>query len=72
MFTPEHYEHREHESNKRMNTEHRYIFEKGSKKHHCPECTKKRFVRYIDTQTDEYLPEHYGRCDRESKCGYFP
>lgn len=71
MFTPEHYEHREHESNKRMNTEHRYIFEKGSKKHHCPECTKKRFVRYIDTQTDEYLPEHYGRCDRESKCGYF-
>lgn len=54
-----------------MSTEHRYIFEKGSKKHYCPECSKKRFVRYIDTQTDEYLPEQYGRCDRESKCGYF-
>ena len=54
-----------------MNTEHRYIFEKGSKKHHCPECTKKRFVRYIDTETGEYLSEQYGRCDRESKCGYF-
>lgn len=54
-----------------MNTEHRYIFEKGGKKHRCPNCDKKRFVRYIDTQTGEYLPEQYGRCDRESKCGYF-
>lgn len=54
-----------------MNTEHRYIFEKGSKKHHCPNCDKKCFVRYIDTQTGEYLSEQYGRCDRESNCGYF-
>ena len=53
-----------------MNTEHRYIFEKGSKKHRCPNCDKKRFVRYIDTETGEYLPEQYGRCDRESKCSY--
>jgi len=51
-----------------MNTEHRYIFEKGSKKHRCPNCDKKRFVKYIDTETGEYLPDQYGRCDREINC----
>ena len=53
-----------------MNNEHRYILEKGSKKYCCPECAKMRFVRYIDTETGEYLPSQYGRCDRESKCKY--
>ncbi len=50
--------------------EHRYILEKGSKKHPCPECSKVRLVRYIDTETGDYLPGQYGRCDRESKCAY--
>jgi|TARA_B110000908_G_scaffold141819_1_gene169707 hypothetical protein len=53
-----------------MNTEHRYIFEKN-KKHLCPGCNKKRFVRYLDTYTKKHLPNNYGRCDRESKCSYF-
>jgi len=53
-----------------MNTEYRYILEKGSKKFICPQCGKKTFKRYIDTETNEYLPEQYGRCDRESKCTY--
>ena len=48
----------------------RYTLEKGSKKHHCPNCNKKTFVRYIDIVKNDYLPEQYGRCDRESKCSY--
>jgi hypothetical protein len=52
------------------NQQHRYSLEKGSKKHHCPDCNKKTFVLYIDTETGDYLPEQYGRCDRESNCSY--
>ncbi len=48
----------------------RYTLEKGSRKFICPNCGKKSFVRYIDTDTGGYLPEQYGRCDRESKCSY--
>ena len=52
------------------NQPHRYSLEKGSKKHHCPDCNKKTFVLYVDTETGDYLPEQYGRCDRESNCSY--
>lgn len=51
----------------------RYTLEKRSKKHICPHCGQKRFVRYIDSQTGEYLGFKVGRCDREISCGYhFP
>lgn len=50
--------------------EYRYTLEKGSRKHICPECGKKTFVRYVDEITSEHLPERYGRCDREQNCAY--
>jgi hypothetical protein len=45
--------------------------DRSSKKFQCPSCTKKTFVYYKDNETGAYLETVYGRCDRESKCGYF-
>lgn len=50
--------------------QYRFTFDKNSKKHKCPKCNKIRFVRYYDTLECKYLPEIYGRCDREINCGY--
>jgi hypothetical protein len=36
----------------------------------CPSCSRKELKRYVDLESGEYLPEHVGRCNRESKCGY--
>lgn len=48
----------------------RYKLDSSSKKHRCPACNKLRFVRYFDEVTATFAAEQYGRCDRESKCGY--
>ena len=47
-----------------------YSLEKGSKKHECPNCNKKRYVRYVNNETNEYADHEFGRCDREHECGY--
>ncbi len=48
----------------------RYKLDPGSKKYKCPNCGKFSLVIFIDIETSE-LMENYGRCDRESKCGFF-
>lgn len=48
----------------------KYSLDKSSKKFICPNCQKKTFVKYIETETNNYLSDEYGRCDRENKCGY--
>lgn len=50
-------------------TEFQFQLEGNSKKHPCPQCGQKRLVRYVDQQ-GQYLPDEYGRCDREQSCGY--
>jgi len=52
-----------------MNNQFKYKLDPGPKKYHCPRCNQRRFVRYID-EGGQYLPEQYGRCDREVNCGY--
>jgi hypothetical protein len=51
--------------------QYKYHLDKTSKKFNCPKCgKKKRFVKYIETETGNYADSQYGRCDRETSCGY--
>jgi len=50
--------------------EYRFTLDRSSKKFKCPECGQRTFVLYIDKETGEYIPEQYGRCDREDNCSY--
>jgi hypothetical protein len=49
----------------------RYQLDKSSRKFICPRCEKKRFVRFINIETGDYMPDQFGRCDREAECGHF-
>lgn len=48
----------------------RYALDNSSKKFICPNCHKRRFVRYRDSETGNYLADDYGRCDRQTQCSY--
>jgi hypothetical protein len=50
---------------------HRYTLASNKvKKLDCPYCgAKKHWQRYIDIETGEVLPEHWGCCDNRDKCG---
>lgn len=48
----------------------KFTLDKSSKKFVCPKCIKKSFVKYIKTETGNYLTDEFGRCDRETNCGY--
>jgi hypothetical protein len=48
----------------------KYSLDKSSKKFVCPACGKKRFVKYVDNETNSFLEDGSGRCDRESSCKY--
>ena len=53
---------------------HRFILEryKGQRtRYTCPACNiKSEFARYFDTENKYTFPDHVGRCNRESSCGY--
>jgi hypothetical protein len=53
---------------------HRFILEpyKGlTTRHDCPECNRKKtFTQYIDTETNQPIACHVGRCERIDNCGY--
>jgi predicted RNA-binding Zn-ribbon protein involved in translation (DUF1610 family) len=51
--------------------QYRYQLDKSSNKYSCPQCGKKTLVRFIDTNSGHHIDDGSGRCDRESKCGYF-
>lgn len=54
-----------------MSIQYRFSLDKSSKKFTCPQCQKRTFVRYKDSENDTYIePDYIGRCDRENKCGY--
>jgi hypothetical protein len=48
----------------------KFSLDKSSKKFRCPSCELKRMVRYVDIETSEYVEDIFGRCDRETSCGY--
>jgi Domain of unknown function (DUF6371) len=41
-----------------------------STRYNCPQCTEKKFTRYVDMATGEHLSDGVGRCNRVDNCGH--
>lgn len=50
--------------------QYKYTLDKSSKKFVCPNCHQKTFVKYIDIETQNYLVDDFGKCDRLTNCNY--
>jgi len=48
----------------------KYTLDRSSKKFICPACNKKTFVKYIETETKNYIDAEFGKCDRQQNCNY--
>ncbi|MDO8317243.1 MAG: DUF6371 domain-containing protein [Flavobacterium sp.] len=46
----------------------KYSLDKSSKKFICPNCNKKKYVKYVDNESNRYLDDGSGRCDNDSSC----
>ena len=49
----------------------KYILDTSPRKYKCKGCNKSTLVKFINTETGELLSSEFGRCDRESNCGFF-
>lgn len=47
------------------------MLDKSSRKYLCPQCGKKKLVKYVDLASGELQSGEFGRCDREDSCGYY-
>ena len=48
----------------------KFTLDTSSKKFICPNCNKRTFVLYVDNETNNFLTDEFGRCDRETECSY--
>lgn len=51
--------------------QYKYKLDTSSNKFRCKKCNKNTLVKFIDIETTNLMPDDFGRCDRQSKCGFF-
>lgn len=52
-------------------SQYKYSLDRSPKKFECPNCNKRRFVRYVDNEIEEYfMSDFVGKCDRIQNCNY--